>query len=241
MLNGMQLEQNLRTLQERLTDLKNVLQQPTFKDEKQLDEEKLFPSPLTPGGMQPTPQETFNEEPNRAMRNVLSKMSRERRYGSPFSQFPQIKNPAHLQTEQVPIVDILEGSPNEDAWQTPNPDGYKYRNEIEVQDKRKIIVLAYGSLVNQKENQRTGNALRAGQFYKTPLEAPTDFTRISSSGTQQRRVTIVIDNQSQQGKPLWGAISEFEFLPNARNNLAAREGSGQQANKQDGYILAQIF
>ncbi len=114
--------------------------------------------------------------------------------------------------------------------------GYKYKDENTVQDKRRIAVLSYGSLVKQPENQTTrARLMTASAFAPTAVALPVSLSRLS----QGNRLTAVIDNQGEP-KSVWAAQSAFQFLPNARNNLAAREGApykGQDA----GYDLKNIF
>lgn len=110
------------------------------------------------------------------------------------------------------------------AWQKPTQEGYHYRNENEIRDKRKIVIFAYGSLVNEKQSPTNRNKLKAGNFVKTTIKVPLSLGRISNKNTPNRRVTVVLDNTSDTTGKLWAAYSKFTFLPNARNNLAAREG-----------------
>ena len=104
--------------------------------------------------------------------------------------------------------------------QRADANGYRYKDENTIQDKRKIAILSYGSLVKQAENHQTGARLDASAFAPTEIRLPVSLARLS----QGNRLTAVID---KNGKPkkVWAATSQFQFLPNARNNLAAREGS----------------
>ena len=52
-------------------------------------------------------------------------------------------------------------------------------------------------------------------------------------------MTAVIDRDGDP-KRVWAATSKFQFLPNARNNVAAREGSPYRG-QDTGYDLTNIF
>lgn len=125
------------------------------------------------------------------------------------------------------------------AMEAPQPqrdaNGYRYRDENAVQDKRKIAILSYGSLVRQNTNNQSGAKLEASAFSPTNIQLPVSISRQS----QGNRMTAVIDKNGDL-KRVWAATSQFQFLPNARNNLAAREGSPYRG--QDiGYDLTNIF
>ena len=113
--------------------------------------------------------------------------------------------------------------------------GYKYRDENTVQDKRKIAILSYGSLVKQNTNAQTGAQLHASPFASTNVTLPVALMRQS----QGNRITAVIDRAGDP-KKVWAAASGFTFLPNARNNLAAREGAPYRG-QDTGYDLTNIF
>ncbi len=113
--------------------------------------------------------------------------------------------------------------------------GYRYRNEETVQDKRKIAILSYGSLVNQSDNRHTGARIETFGFQPTTLTLPVSITRFS----QTHRFTAVIDSNGYP-KRVYAAQSKFQFLPNARNNLAAREGSSYRGQER-GYDLKYMF
>lgn len=113
--------------------------------------------------------------------------------------------------------------------------GYHYKNENAVQDKRKIAILSYGSLVRQSENMQTHAKLEATAFNPTEITLPVSLTRQS----QGPRFTAVIDRDGDL-KRVWVATSRFQSLPNARNNLAAREGSVYRG-QETGYDLTNIF
>jgi hypothetical protein len=127
-----------------------------------------------------------------------------------------------------------------DAWKKPTKEGYRYRDENQIRDKRKIVVFAYGSLINQKKSPSNKNKLKAGPFVETNIKVPVSLKRISSANTENRRATLIIDNESKDTRNLWAAFSKFAYLPNARNNLAAREGTAYN-NQQEGYNLRNIF
>lgn len=119
---------------------------------------------------------------------------------------------------------------------TVDESGYTYKDESAVSDKRNIAILAYGSLVNQPQGS-TGVTLKARYPFKdTSLTMPVGFTRISSANTPKKRVTAVIDTASQFSRPLYATQSDFKFLPNARQNLAAREGTALRS-ASEGYDL----
>lgn len=113
--------------------------------------------------------------------------------------------------------------------------GYRYRNEQTVQDKRKIAVLSYGSLVNQSDNRHTGARIETHGFQPTNITLPVSITRFS----QTHRFTAVIDSNGHP-KRVYAAQSKFQFLPNARNNVAAREGSSYRGQER-GYDLKYMF
>lgn len=113
--------------------------------------------------------------------------------------------------------------------------GYHYKNEREIRDSKKIAVLAYGSLAKQRENRQTGALLETTQFKPTDLYLPVSLLRQS----QGPRLTAVIDPQGHP-KKVWAATSHFQYLPNARNNVAAREGS-RYLGQNKGYDLTNIF
>lgn len=114
--------------------------------------------------------------------------------------------------------------------------GYRYKNETTVQHQRKIAVLSYGSLVRQKENRQTNARLEASEFSPTDLVLPVSMSRYSQKAG---RFTAVIDNNGDP-KRVWAATSAFTFLPNARNNLAAREGARYMGQRK-GYDLTHTF
>jgi hypothetical protein len=116
---------------------------------------------------------------------------------------------------------------------------YQYKSEAGITNKRKIGILAYGSLVHQSVNVDTGAMLQASAFVRTPVTLPVSMLRLSSAGKPTRRITAVIDNLGQP-KNVYVATSGFAFLPNARNNLAAREGAPYYGQGV-GYDLNNIF
>jgi hypothetical protein len=127
----------------------------------------------------------------------------------------------------------------EDVRRNVDANGYRYRDENTIQDKRKIAILSYGSLVNQPANLTTGARLEATAFQPTDIQLPVSLMRESSNNTPQRRITAVVDRDGDL-KRVWAATSRFQFMPNARNNLAAREGARLQS-QDAGYDLANIF
>lgn len=129
----------------------------------------------------------------------------------------------------IPALSMAGGLPMTDT------NGYTYKNENTIRDKRKIAILSYGSLVNQSANLRTGAVLETTGFAPTDIQLPVSLSRIS----QDNRLTAVIDAQGEL-KRVYAAQSKFQSLPNARNNLAAREGA-RYLGQQDGYILDAIF
>jgi hypothetical protein len=115
--------------------------------------------------------------------------------------------------------------------------GYRYKNENEVQDLRNIAILSYGSLVNQPVNSESGVRLEADYpFEPTNTYLPVNLMRKSLSN----RVTAVIDSENGLPKRVWAVTSKFKFLPNARNNLAGREGAPYRG-RDTGYSLDNIF
>ena len=109
------------------------------------------------------------------------------------------------------------------------------KNENTVQSKKKIAILSYGSLVRQKKNNQTQAVLEATPFSATAIHLPVSLSRQS----QGPRLTAVIDSKGDP-KRVWAATSHFHFLPNARNNLAAREGSRYMGERK-GYDVTNIF
>lgn len=125
------------------------------------------------------------------------------------------------------------------AAETADP--YPYRDESTIRDRRNIAVLAYGSLVNDPAPTDGRPALQVDTaFGATNISLPVAFTRQSSKGTDNRRITAVIDNTFGTDKRVYAARSSFRFLPNARNNLAGREGVPFNA-RENKYNLDNIF
>ncbi len=115
--------------------------------------------------------------------------------------------------------------------------GYRYEDEGSVQDKRKIAILAYDSLFKHLFNQSTGAKLMiSGAFAPINVTVPVSLSRISQT---TNRVSEVIDSQGEF-RPVYAAQSSYQYLPNARNNLAAREGAPYEG-QADGYDLSNIF
>jgi hypothetical protein len=113
--------------------------------------------------------------------------------------------------------------------------GYRYTDENTIQNNRKIAILSYGSLVRQKNNRRTLARLEATQFKPTEFYLPVSLSHQS----QTNRLTAIIDRNGDP-KRVWVATSQFSFLPNACNNLAAREGS-RYLGQHKGYDLTNTF
>jgi hypothetical protein len=145
----------------------------------------------------------------------------------------------HEKTEEELVPQTTIG----EAWKKSTKQNYRYYDETAIRESRKILVFGYGSLMKQKKSLTNLNKLKAGNFIKTNIEVPLSLTRISGQGTNNRRVTVVIDNESDETGNLWAAFSKFQFLPNARNNLAAREGAPLKNTESplDGYDLSNIF
>lgn len=112
-------------------------------------------------------------------------------------------------------------------------DPYLYRDENTIRDRREIAVLSYGSLVNDPAPDNRP-ALKAGQFSRSNITLPVALSRQS----QGNRITAVIDNTLGTDKTMYYATSKFHFLPNARNNLAGREGVPFRSGQ---YSLDNIF
>ncbi|HXF90916.1 MAG TPA: hypothetical protein VNJ29_03190 [Candidatus Nitrosotenuis sp.] len=119
------------------------------------------------------------------------------------------------------------------AMERQVPDPFIYKDEQTVIDQRTIAILAYGSLVN---NPDPGDrpALKASPFAPAGIKFPVALSRESRGS----RITLVIDGKLGEPKDLYYATSTFRFLPNARNNLAGREGV---PFRNDGYNLDNIF
>lgn len=127
----------------------------------------------------------------------------------------------------------------QEPWKRPTAKGYYYRDES-ILPKQKILIFSYGSLVQQKDNKKTGDMLYAGGFVRTSITVPVSFTFLAGYPSPTRRATITIDTDSHDYKPLWVALSDFSYLENARNNLAAREGAPLLSEKK-GYDLSYVF
>ena len=113
-------------------------------------------------------------------------------------------------------------------------DPFKYKKEETVRDMRKIAVLAYGSLINDPAPSDGRPKLKiSSQFASTGIKVPIALSRHSSKGKDNERVTAVIDNSIGTEKELYSATSWTQFLPNARNNLAGREGINLKDGKYD--------
>jgi len=92
---------------------------------------------------------------------------------------------------------------------------------------RKIAVLGYGSLINQLTDSTGQHTLNIqGSFQKTPVNLPIDLLRISSKGTDKEKISRVITPNGQK-LFVYAASSAYGHLPDARKNLAKREGAGE--------------
>lgn len=139
-----------------------------------------------------------------------------------------------------------------EPWKIPTAKGYYYHDETKL-PKQKILIFSYGSLVKQKDNKKTGDLLYAGEFSKTQIKVPVSFTFLAGYPLHMlnkkttdiahfptRRATATIDSTSKDYKNLWVATSDFSYVPNARNNLAAREGA-PLLNQKTGFDVSNIF
>lgn len=125
------------------------------------------------------------------------------------------------------------------GYAADSSDPYPYKDESTIRDRRNIAVLSYGSLVNDPSPRDGRPALQIDNaFLPTNIYLPVAFTRQSSKGTDNRRITAVVDNNLGSQKRVYAAPSHFHFLPNARNNLAGREGVRFNDGK---YSLDNIF
>jgi len=87
--------------------------------------------------------------------------------------------------------------------------------------------LSYDNLVkNLKVEKRP--ILQATEFKKIDITFPVAFSRESLG----KRITAVIDNTLGEDRPLYFAISHFQFIPNARSNLSGREGVPLNVNNK---------
>jgi N-formylglutamate amidohydrolase len=111
--------------------------------------------------------------------------------------------------------------------------GYHYKDESEITDKRTIAILSYGSLV-KKSVGPSGVKLHASVFSPTDIFFPISLSRICGN-----RLTATIDVQQGEPKRVWAATSLYHYLPNARNNLAGREGAAYHGQAQ-AYDLSSI-
>lgn len=133
--------------------------------------------------------------------------------------------------------------------------GYSYKQEDIIPIQYKILIFSYGTLVTQKDNKQTGDVLLAEPFQKTSIDVPVSYTFLAgfpkklckihtrpsySDRFENRRATVTVDSHSQEFKTLWSAKSKFNSIKNARNNLAAREGS-PLISAHVGYDLSSIF
>ena len=132
-------------------------------------------------------------------------------------------------------VDLSQAMQREPAVYV-DPNNYAFRDENTVQDHRRIAVLSYGSLVRSKTNPRNNAQLLAQDFKPSVLYFPIALARKSLGN----RITAVIDEKLGEPKRVWYAESNFSWLPNARQNLASREGA-PFISATKGYDLTNIF
>lgn len=122
------------------------------------------------------------------------------------------------------------------AMELPHHDvdasGYRYANESTISTPRKIAILSYGTLV-KKSVGPSGVQLQASPFKPTDIFFPISLSRICGN-----RLTATIDIHGEP-KRIWAATSFYRYLPNARNNLAGREGSSYLGQIK-GYDLSAI-
>lgn len=97
---------------------------------------------------------------------------------------------------------------------------------------RNIAVLAYGSVINNPGDMKINSS-----FKKTPFGMPIRLSRASrwpgfpnpSSMTDGRRFSLTIDPLATP-EPVYYARSSFSSIPEARDDLAKREGSPNRSN-----------
>jgi hypothetical protein len=90
----------------------------------------------------------------------------------------------------------------------------------------RTAVLAWGSLVNQPESPVYGAKLEIeGNFVEASgLKLPIRMSRLSSANTDNRRYTLVIDQNATDEK-VYAAVSKLRNLAQAKENLQKREGT----------------
>lgn len=91
-------------------------------------------------------------------------------------------------------------------------------------DSRKIAILAWGSLIHDPRQL----SITEG-FTKSTFTFPIELARLSGEGTQEQRVTRIIDQYCGNQIPIWYTTSQQTFLPHARENLREREGTSKDA------------
>ncbi len=85
---------------------------------------------------------------------------------------------------------------------------------------RNIAVLAYGSVVNDPRELQTESDFQLAQG----LHLPTRLSRHSSKGKPTEKLSVTIDPNTSGGR-VYYATSSISRLPQARENLAHREGA----------------
>jgi len=102
-----------------------------------------------------------------------------------------------------------------------------------------IVVLAYGSLIQQPVNPTNNIRLAiSGSWLPFPITLPVSLTRLSSQNRPTERATRVIDSLFGTHVSPWYAASKFSTLLEAMENLAGREGAPRINNS---YKLDNIF
>lgn len=87
---------------------------------------------------------------------------------------------------------------------------------------RTIAILAWGSLIGEPHRGDIKLAI-ARDFQKTPLQFPIGLRRVSKKDTDDRYLSLVIAS-GEPSRTIWFVPSSLHALPEARNNLAKREG-----------------
>jgi len=85
---------------------------------------------------------------------------------------------------------------------------------------RRIGILAWGSLVNDPRDLKIKD-----QFKKSSFKLPIQLSRLSGKGTINQRLTRIIDKDMGVPISIWHTTSQYNLLPDARENLRIREGS----------------
>ena len=101
---------------------------------------------------------------------------------------------------------------------------------------QKIAILSYGSLVNMRAHSVTHARLCSSNFSPTDIQFPISYSLMP----KRDRISAIINAQTGSNKRCWIAISCFDSLENAVQNLAAREGSAFN-QKEKKYSEQSIF